>query len=47
MLVPKQLQVAIDFHNMEENTLEVNGYTVNGLGTNTLQNIFFWKQSSC
>ncbi len=26
MLVTKQLTVAIDFHSMENNTMEVNGY---------------------
>ncbi len=26
MLVTKQLPVAIDFHSMEKNTMEVNGY---------------------
>ncbi len=40
MLVTKQLTEAINFHNMEINTVGVNGY-VNFLVTNILQNIFF------
>ncbi len=40
MLVTKQLTVAIDFHSMEENSMEVNGYH-QYLVTNILQNIFF------
>ncbi len=43
MLVTKQLLVAIDFHSMEKNTIEVSGYQQ--LFGYILQNIFsfhFW-----